>query len=147
VVATAVPWTRRDLTLWALLMLAAIALMLIAWNGASNELRFEDDLAWLQLAIAGVAIAALANVLFFLAARRRVRGLLVALLSSGSASVSPPPVLRSAPMRGAAGLVAAPTMTHFHRPGCQLAAAKPVAIASRSEHERAGRQPCGMCRP
>jgi hypothetical protein len=42
-------------------------------------------------------------------------------------------------------LVAAPTMSRYHRPGCPLAAGKATAPDSRAAHERAGRRPCGVC--
>jgi hypothetical protein len=36
-------------------------------------------------------------------------------------------------------------MTRFHEAGCSLVAGKQTSPASRAEHERAGRRPCGLC--
>ncbi len=141
------PWSRRDRTAWVGLALAGCALLAVAWNGASNELRFEDDGVWLQLAVAGVTLAFLANAVWYLAGRRAVRRLRRSVVESAGLAGGPAgPAAPGAPA-AAAVLVAAPQMKHFHLAGCQLAQGKAVEPARRAEHERAGRTPCGMCTP
>jgi hypothetical protein len=44
-------------------------------------------------------------------------------------------------------LVAGARMARYHTGRCPLTAGKPVAAASRADHERAGRRPCGVCSP
>ena len=143
--AGAAPWGRRDLAVWALLTLAGCALLLVAWNGASNEVRFEDTMVWLQLSIWGVVVALLGDTFWFLAGRRSVRRLRRSLLEATRPTTRPATAQAAAAAGGLA--VAATGMKHYHRPGCQLAQGKAVDPAAVADHQSAGRVPCGMCRP
>jgi hypothetical protein len=44
-------------------------------------------------------------------------------------------------------LVGGPEMRFYHRTGCPMAADRDWSAAGLGEHDRAGRSPCGMCRP
>jgi hypothetical protein len=44
-------------------------------------------------------------------------------------------------------LVGGPEMRFYHRAGCAMAADRDWSAAGLGEHDRAGRSPCGMCRP
>jgi hypothetical protein len=44
-------------------------------------------------------------------------------------------------------LVGGENLRFYHRPGCPMAADRNWSAASPTDHDRAGRVPCGMCRP
>jgi hypothetical protein len=44
-------------------------------------------------------------------------------------------------------LVGGPNLRFYHRAGCPMAAGREWDPAPAAEHSRAGRAPCGMCRP
>jgi len=135
------PWSTRQIGQWSVLTGVGVALMSVAWNAASRELRFADMLGWLELSLAGLLLTGLANVGWYLGARRAV----VRLRSALMANVAPAPV---AAVTEAGSLpVSADPMRRYHRPGCQLVLGRAVNAESRDAHEAAGRVPCGMCRP
>jgi len=122
------------------------AAMAVSWIGATRSLVVADQTGWAIAGVAGTAAVLMAALLWILAARRMVERRLGHVLARLDVS---PAVAPEGADRGGAGvvLVAAPAMTHFHRPACPLAAGKALSTANRAEHEAAGRRPCGVCRP
>jgi hypothetical protein len=116
--------------------------MAVSWAGAARTPRVGHQADWAIVGVAGSAAVVLAALLWVLAARRVVERRLGQVLARVDVTDA---------AGGTAGadalLVAGAAMAHYHRPGCPLAAGKPVSPASRAGHETAGRRPCGVCRP
>ncbi|MEW6471232.1 MAG: hypothetical protein AB1679_03090 [Actinomycetota bacterium] len=132
--------------------------VVVAWFGASSSPIVRDQAGWGAVGVAGTFAVIAASILWVVTIRQTVAlraAELRAAIAAGAAyarpaaEASPSTGRREAPPPAAAeaDLVAAPTMVHYHRAGCRLAAAKPVERAGRVEHERAGRTPCGVCEP
>jgi hypothetical protein len=116
--------------------------MAVSWAGSARTLRVGDQADWAIVGIAGSAAVVLAALLWVLAARRVVERRLAQVIARVD-------VTDAADRTAGADalLVAGAAMVHYHRPGCPLAAGKPVSPASRAGHETADRRPCGVCRP
>lgn len=142
--ARALPWRLVDvLVLWVLLAVGALALVL-SWWGVSATTRLSRQVAWLDLGVLGVLIAEGGVALWLCVGRRAVgkrRRLLLPDLSPTAESVT----LRAA--GGPGEWVAADNMTRYHTPECAFVIGKAVRAAPTISHRRAGRRPCGVCRP
>jgi hypothetical protein len=125
-----------------------VAVLLWAWWRASSQPLARDHEPWLNLGIGAVLVSGAVNGLFLMGARRAVtlRRALLFRTASLANPISPGPVAAGGPQR-APKFAAGPAMTRYHRPTCALAAGKPVELERRSDHEAAGRRPCGICRP
>jgi hypothetical protein len=132
--------------LWALLSGIGVALLVAGWVFVRNESVYADQVSGINMAIAGVLVAGASAIPMLLAGRRAVGVRRLAVLGD----------LRGMPARASAvtsdastsqNLVGGEGLRRFHRAGCTLAQGRNWSAASRSEHERAGRVPCGVCRP
>ena len=132
--------------LWSLLSGIGGALLVAGWVFVRNESTYADQVVGINMAIAGVLVAGASAIPMLLAGRRAVGVRRLAVLGD----------LRGMPARASAvtsdastsqNLLAGVGLRRFHRPGCTLAHGRNWSAASRSEHERAGRVPCGVCRP
>jgi hypothetical protein len=132
---------------------AGAAVMLLAWYRASDTVVVDDQVRWASVGLAGAMLVAVAGFVAVALLHRRMRlrfRSVTAELEPCLAGMSGTVVSGSAGPGGTghgAVLVAAPNMRHYHRPGCPLAAGKPVRAALRADHERAGRRTCGVCAP
>lgn len=131
---------------WALLSGVGVALLVAGWVLVRNESVYADQVAGINMAIAGVLVAGAGAIPMLLAGRRAIGVRRVALLGD----------LRGMPVRVSAQSLSDPTsrslvggegLRHFHRAGCTMAQGRNWSAAPRSEHERAGRIACGVCRP
>src|SRR5581483_181069 len=144
---------------WGLGLLAAAGLAAIglAWARASGTVQVSEQVDWASVGLAGTTAVALSMVASILIARQAI-ALRIARLgpalagrapAGGTPAAGPASVNLAAngvtPAAGA--LVAGARMVRYHTPACPLTVGKAVRPASRSEHERAGLQPCGVCRP
>ena len=145
-VRVAHPWREATLILWALLSGIGGALLLAGWILVRNESVYADQAAGINMALAGVVAAGAGAIPMVLGGRRAVTLRRLAVLGD----------LRRMPVRSSArpsldstsqSLVGGEGLRRFHRAGCTLAQGRNWSAASRSEHERAGRVPCGVCRP
>ena len=132
--------------LWALLSGIGVALLVAGWVFVRNESVYADQVAGINMAIAGVLVAGSGAIPMLLGGRRAVGVRRLAVLGD----------LRGMPARASAvtsaasasqNLVGGEGLRRFHRAGCTLAQGRNWSAASRSEHERTGRVPCGVCRP
>jgi hypothetical protein len=153
-VARTVLWTRLDRARTAMLLLLGVVLWVVGWYNASDELDVDNQIAPLNLSVAGTLIAGVGFVLWFLAGRRAVgarRRVIVERRRSLVLSVEGRPSRRDqslAPRAASPVLVAGPTLRRFHRSDCPLALGRTDwAEAGRSEHTAAGRVACGVCLP
>jgi len=140
------PWPEQALMLWTLLSGIGVALVAAGWVLVRNESVYADQVAGINMAIAGVLLAGAGAIPMLLAGRRAVGVRRLAVLGD----------LRGMPARASAvtsdawtsqNLVGGVGLRRFHRTGCTLAQGRDWSAASRSEHERAGRVACGVCRP
>jgi len=140
------------------LVAAGLAAMALSWARASDTVQVSEQVDWASVGLAGVTAVTLGLVASVLIARQAVAVRLARL----TAAVATPdaagagPVAVAAPVNASAAngvtaaegqLVAAARMARYHTPTCPLTVGKPVRPASRTDHERAGRQPCGVCAP
>jgi hypothetical protein len=143
-----VPWRVGDAVTLYLATVMGFALIALAWYGAAGTAKLSTQLAWVNVGAVGVAVLGTGNVLWLLAGRRaigarrarllRIDSVASTIALSRSADVAPLPD---------GELVASVAMTRFHRATCLLASGKDMKGATRKAHERAGRRPCGVCRP
>ena len=140
------PWSEQALIVWALLSGIGVALLVAGWVFVRNESVYADQVAGINMAIAGILVAGASAIPMLLAGRRAVGVRRLAVLGD----------LRGMPAQASAvtsddstsqNLVGCEGLRRFHRAGCTLAQGRNWSAASRPEHERAGRVPCGVCRP
>jgi hypothetical protein len=139
-------WPQQTLIVWAFLSGIGVALLVLGWVQVRNESTYVDQVAGINMAIAGVILAGAGTIPMLLAGRRAVGVRRLAVLgdlrgmpAGGSARASDDPTSQH--------LVGGDGLRHFHRAGCTMAHGRNWSAASRDEHERAGRVACGVCRP
>jgi hypothetical protein len=142
--------------LW-LLVAAGLAAMALAWARASDTIQVSQQVDWASVGLAGataVTVGLVASILI-------VRQAIALRLGRLAPALARPDTAGAAPAAGPASvatasngvtatdgaLVAGARMARYHTPTCPLTVGKAVQPASRTDHERAGLQPCGVCRP
>lgn len=131
------PWTRRNAAASALLAAGSLGGLLVAWVGASDQTRLEDELHWLVLGILALAVGGLAGAVWLgrglrsirserRALRRRLRAMEVG-APTGTAATTTVWVM-------AAG------MTRRHHPDCEYVRGKSVR-----EVPAESAPPCVVC--
>jgi hypothetical protein len=139
-------WPQPTLIMWAFLSGIGVALVVLGWAQVRGESVYADQVAGINMAVAGVVVAGAGTIPMLLAGRRAVVLRRLAVLGD----------LRAMPVRASVGVSGDPTspslvggegLRHFHRAGCTMAQGRNWSAASRQEHERAGRVACGVCRP
>jgi len=136
------PWGSRELTQFVALTVASLVLLAAGWFGAGGEALLEDQVPFLNVAVAGLLVGAAGGALWVIAGIRAVRARKAAVKVLVAARAGGPAGAASV---GSDMFVAGAAMTRFHRPDCSLVAGKDVAATTRADHERAGRRACGMC--
>jgi hypothetical protein len=141
---TGSPWTPNDLLVTTGLVSVGVAFAVLGWSLASARAAVTDQVGLASLALVGVALAFVGQAVWLLRGRRAVGDRINHLLG-------PPP---AAPANTTVGvreqsneLVAATGLRLYHRRTCLLVPAAGCRKAARSAHEKAGRRPCGVCRP
>ena len=121
-------------------VLAAL-LLALSWWGAAQEVRLARQFRWMAGGVMSIVVLGVVSATWILEGRRAVSRRRRRWMAEQRRRLAAPPVT-TAPV-----LVAGERMTRYHRPGCELVAGKAASVASRREHERQGRRPCGVCRP
>jgi hypothetical protein len=144
------PWTRIDAVRTAALGAVGAVVWAVGWFGVSAEPALEDQIAPMNLAVVGVVLIGIGYSSWFLAGRRAVgtrRRAVLALVPEAAAA--PTPVAAgtagragTAPVDGFLG-----SERLYHRPDCAMTTDRAWEVQPRAVHERAGRTPCGVCRP
>jgi hypothetical protein len=141
------PWSSEHVVRLIIADGLGLILVLVGWWQAAGVGSVHAGIAWLNLCLAGLVVAAVGNGLWLLRARQAVGLARMRVLGAPRpVGVSSDRVYRPSD-NGHAVLVAVPGLLRFHRPGCALVAGKQVRVASRVAHERAGRQACEVCEP
>ncbi|MGH8998784.1 MAG: hypothetical protein ACRDY7_05270 [Acidimicrobiia bacterium] len=134
------PWRRSDVMLLGASQLAGLGLLSAAWLGISGTTDFSTQIAWINAGGVGLVGIGAGCALWVVRGRRRVgqRVREEILVHAGLAAAG------SGVQSETAGeqFVTGPGMSHYHRPGCQAVAGKPVTSATGQ-----GLEPCGLCEP
>jgi hypothetical protein len=145
------PWSSDAFT--RLLVSNAVGLMMIiaGWYEASGAGAIRAQMGWLNLALAGLVIAGVANGLWLLRGRQAMSlaGAVILSPPQGYSTVRPSTALPTSKSHrnGRGYLVAGNGMTRYHRSECVMVAGKEVWQTGRAQHERAGLRPCEVCEP
>jgi hypothetical protein len=113
----------------------------------------RDELAWLNLGVIGLAIAAANNAMWLLRGRERVSFARAVLLPGADAVAATVgfgrrPDGHGVEHRGGAPMFAAAAgRSRYHSPDCPFIAGRTVDAGPRDVHERNGLLPCEVCEP
>lgn len=121
----------------------------IACLMAAQRAAVEGQLILVNVAVAALVASGCVNMAWLLRGRRAVGLRYRELFGRLGAEVdaTPPPSVTTTADADSASLIAGDGLIRYHRPGCALAAGRDWPSATRADHEQAGRQPCGVCRP
>ena len=137
----------RVLAFNALGLILAIA----GWYNAAGSDRPRTQLTWIEVGVAGFAIAAIGGGMWVLRGRRALGTAARELFGPDLSELLPPvpgTVVEVPADRGE--LYSAPGTIRYHRPGCVLLRGHGVdtlQLKSRAAHERTGRRACEVCQP
>jgi hypothetical protein len=123
-------------------MAIGVVFVVVAWIGASGERRLSLQVAWVNLAVVGSAVAAAGQASWLLQGRRAVGVRRHQVLPDRERPRRPAarPTARVAATR----VVALAGSGRYHRPDCLLVAGKDLDDVDAT---RDGLQPCEVCRP
>jgi len=143
------PWGRRDAAVFGVLSGIGAVLLGAAWFGSGDGQTINGQVVWIDVAVIGILAGSLGGALWIRTGLRgvRLRKASVEARIAGRAGVDLSAAAANAAQASKVSgtLVANAQMTRFHDATCSLVADKQTSPASRVEHERAGRRPCGMC--
>jgi hypothetical protein len=146
-----VPWRVGDLTLTCALSTVGALAIVGAWFGCSGSLSATTEERWLAVGIIAAVVAGVGNGLWLLAGhravRQRSRAVTSRLLQLADPATDLQTLVEPAARPVSVGLVATSAMGHYHRGDCHLVHGKDVRHQNTAQHVKAGRRPCGMCRP
>ena len=142
--APASPWTAKQRLMLAVLLAFGVVGLISGYAGTSGTLRLSRQVVWVNVAGAALIFSGAGVVLFLTAARcavgRRRLSLFGDLGAVGATAADMTADL------SAADLVTAPTMTRYHRADCSFVDGKSdLKVASSVDHQKVGKQPCGVC--
>jgi hypothetical protein len=137
------PWTAADAWRTSLVLAVGAMLLGVAWFGAATKDTVEGQVGYGVAGVVGVCVIFAGGILWLVAGRRSVGLRIRRLLGEPPRrSVEPGPPHAVVP---SGGLVAGDGVRHFHLTTCPMAAGRTWPVSEPEEHERAGRQPCGIC--
>lgn len=139
------PWAPQMYVVYAGLAVLGAVLFLVGAGVVAKEKLYDDQVAGINIAIAGVVVANAAGVLLLMAGRRAVAARRLKVL--GAVPAHAPRVGMIAAPASSVALVGGDGLNHFHRADCVLAAGRYWPSLDRGAHENAGRRPCGVCKP
>jgi hypothetical protein len=141
-------WSTRQLTLWGVILFGSIVTCFVAYILCADDATLSSQAPSLNVAMVSLVAAGGANAWILIVGRRAIGMRRRALLGEPAAtSLRARQVAAPATASGSDTLVADPGLRRFHRSDCALVAGRGWPSASRTEHERARRLPCGVCRP
>jgi hypothetical protein len=134
------PWSRLDALKTSLLIAVGAVVWAVGWFQVAEKPAMDEQIAPLNVAVAGVVVIGAGQALWFLNGRRAVAERRRALLGE-----SPAPVAAQAPAQG--DELFAGSQRFYHRLECAMVVDRGWAAMIRATHEAAGRVPCGVCKP
>jgi hypothetical protein len=144
------PWSPELLIRVLSFNAVGLILAIAGWYNAAGSDRPRTQLTWIEVGVAGFAIAAVGDGMWVLRGRRALATAARELFGPDLAELLPqPPGAVDAPV-DAAALLSAPGTIRYHRPGCILLRghqAEAMDLRSRAAHERSGRRACEVCQP
>jgi hypothetical protein len=145
--AGSVPWRVSDVLSVTLVNVIGLVLIVVGWYVSHNTTEPSRHLLATNLAVGGLVIALVANVVWLISGLREVGQLRRHLLDSHAAVAAARSLLTTVAATEDEALVATPAMTRYHRPSCPAVRGKPARAASAKAHAQRGRKPCGICQP
>ena len=139
------PWTGRSSTAAGAAALVSVAIVLLGWQGVSNEKTFDDAQPWFVVGVLGLLVGFAAAVLWLNSAAKRIRGVRLEChrLLRAEFGIGVPAAATTATAAGPR-YVRAAGMTKVHLDTCELVAGKAYdelpALPADAEL-------CGMCSP
>lgn len=143
-------WRAEDLFRWAVAVGLGGVVVAVSWYVCAGEVSFSQQVGPTDVAVAGLVVAGIGNVGWLLKGRRalgeRRRALVADVPLADRTQVD---VVSVVPRPADVDLyVGGDGMERFHRPECVLTSGRrDWKSMSRAEHQAAGREPCGVCRP
>ena len=138
------PWTARQRLVLAVLLVLGAAGLAAGYLGTSGTLRLSRQVVWVNVSGASLLVSGFGVAVFLTAGRRAVGRRRLGLFGDLHAGR----VGTGGPGGGVVSdLVAAESMTRYHRVDCSFADGKTVVAATAAQHEQAGRRPGGVCLP
>ena len=123
-------------------MTVGSVLCLAAWWRASGQDLFEDQVGQANLALLGLVVASVFQVVWLRAGRLAVVSRRVRLLDDPGLRRNVGDIDDESSL-----FVAGDGLARYHRPGCRLAEGRHWPSRARDEQVGLGRRPCGVCRP
>ena len=136
------PWNRAQAIVLVVVVVLAAFMLGLSWWGAAEEVRLGRQFRWVAGGALSIVVLGVVSATWILEGRRAVSRRRRRWMAEQRRRLA-----AAAPVTAAPALVAGERMTRYHRSGCDLVAGKTLAKASRLDQERAGRRPCGVCRP
>jgi hypothetical protein len=143
------PWVLAEQIRLAQLVAVGAVTLLVGWFGLSGTLVLSRQASFLAIALGGLLLSSAGLSIWLLAGLRAIRARRV-LVREGLLMLREEltqPAAGDTLVHEGATLVAAPSMTRYHRPSCPLVEGKSVTALSLVGHVKAGRLPCGVCEP
>lgn len=136
------PWSRAAALRCLAVAITGAAVSAAGWYSAAGHPGARQQAAPASLTAVGLMVAFAAGASWVHAGRRAVAVRRRRLLGDGASH----PMTQ--PARGTStSLVGGKGLRFFHRADCVIAVGQPWPTRSRAAHVRAGRAPCGICRP
>ncbi|MCA1842671.1 MAG: hypothetical protein LC792_05670 [Actinobacteria bacterium] len=140
------PWGVRHAAGLAMAVATGVALAVVAWYQASDEVLAADQVRWLSLGAGGAAVVLAGNGLWILTgrralARRRADVLEMLRIAFDNVGARPAPASATVVTRqsGDPG--------YHHRRGCPMVVGRPVTVHEAGDPALTRSKPCGWCRP
>src|ERR1700712_4098658 len=142
-------WNLTDLTRWGTAITFTMILLVGSWYVVSGRPTWNEQIPAMGVGIVSVVIANAASLGLLLAGRRAIGIRRQALLGEAPvpAETAQAWLPQDSATRSVVPLVGAAGLRHYHRADCTMAVGRDWPSATRSQHEDASRQPCGLCRP
>jgi hypothetical protein len=132
----ALPWRTREARWVAAAGAVCLILLAVCWYQAAGEGRTGEQMPWLDVGAAAVALYWVLAGRIVARARRRVAARREVQFAALARATVTGPAVSDVP---SAGLVVAPGMARAHRPECPLVSGKPTAPAPGDA------ETCGIC--
>ena len=137
------PWARRQVGVLVAVNGLALILLVIGWRASAREASLSSEIAWLNLGVVAVVIAAAADVAWLATGHRAVLAERRRIIADAIAVDTPEP----SPTASTIGWVHIASASRAHRPGCILVAGKHAAPVHPAALRAAGRhlRRCEVC--